>query len=322
MQIIDSFTAITNMFERAHRVRYDAINGLTIEGLTPSEARLACLALEAADREHLARLVQQAASTPARPTPPPAPVARPTMPTPPDAPVGAPHAAPEPPTPPEPPHVPTEPPTALTDDHSAPDAAPVDTAPEGASHAAPEPAPTPEVLPPRPPLPVTVEVPPRKVSSGPKKPPPRIEEYMRASLPKVGDKHEGVEITACRDHGDGGRLLVRADGVRVKLDAKGKEVTRVSGEPPDVSDVRTAEPATSIAANDTSLPPPPPEVMASQMTRDVVQYLIDNGVKERDAIVAECLQLKAKGAKAFTNSKDEEAVRRRVMSTLTVMGVG
>ena len=324
MQIIESFTAITNMFERAHRVRYDAINGLTIEGLTPSEARLACIALEAADREHLARLVQQVAAAPA-------PVARPERHA---QPVSAPAAQPE--------NVKTTSPAPIAHKPSAPDSAP-DSAPAAAPDTtlesaeatemhAPEEAP-PEPTPKMPPLPEPPAVreqpvlPPR--SRGPKKPPPRLEEYARPKLPETGETHEDVRIVKHIDHGDGGRMIVRADGWHIKLDAKGKEVARIEGVAPAPAPAPEPSPEPEaqelegeVSANDTSLPPPPPEVMASQMTRDVVQYLIDNGVRQRDDIVVECLRLKEQGAKAFANSKDEEAVRRRVMSTLTVMGVG
>jgi len=322
VQIIESFTAITNMFERAHRVRYDAITGLTIEGLTPSEARLACLALEAADREHLARLVQQAAATPARPAPP-APVARHAQPVP------APTAQPEnvkAPSPAPIAHKPEPQPAPQPEAPAAPDTTPESaeaTEMHATEEAPPEPAPK---MPPLPEPPAVREqpvLPPR--SRGPKKPPPRIEEYARPKLPETGETHEDVRIIKHIDHGDGGRMIVRADGWHIKLDAKGKEVARIEGvapAPEPQPEPEAQEPEGEVSANDTSLPPPPPEVMASQMTRDVVQYLIDNGVKQRDAIVAECLRLKEKGAKAFANSKDEEAVRRRVMSTLTVMGVG
>jgi len=262
----------------------------------------------------------------------------------PEAPEKAAHAATERPEEPEGTMAPAET-AAVQEPASEPEAeAPADPAPDTGAECAldladdgePEPEtighgtnPPLEAAPeePDPPKPAPAEVvdtpkPDPKPKGRRKKAPPRAND-LPVVLPAVGDKHEGVEIVKVTDHGDGGRLLIREDGWRIKINAKGKEVTRVEGLP-DVSDVKTAADLQSESAagnGEAKELSPPDEVLRTRMTRDVLQWLIEQGVSEKDAIVKACVGLKDKGALAFEASKNEEAVRRRVTSTLTVMGL-
>lgn len=205
-----------------------------------------------------------------------------------------------------------------------------ETVGHGTNPPLPEAESTPSVLeesdPPKPAPAEVVDTPkpdPKPKSKCKKKAPPRPNE-LPVSLPSVGEKHEGIEILSIKEHSDGGCLLIRADGWRIKLDAKANEVTRIEGLPPDVSDVKTAADVQSERASgngEAKELAPPDEVLQTRMTRDVVQWLIEQGVTEKDAIVSACVGLKGKGALAFEASKNEEAVRRRVTSTLTVMGL-
>ena len=58
--------------------------------------------------------------------------------------------------------------------------------------------------------------------------------------------------------------------------------------------------------------------MKTRMTRDVLQWVMDQGVTDRDQIIAECERLKTNGAVAFSTCPD---VRQRASTVLTAMGV-
>jgi hypothetical protein len=341
MQSIESFTALADLLDRPRRVRFDGLTGLIIEGLTPNEAKLAVMALEALDKRSLVAIAQGHPVGPLE-TPSAAPPAQPD---------GSPNRAQWQPA--EVRHTRAAPardaqetpertePEPVAGEIDAKPAEPDDGVPEPPTVGHPDPMPDPEPVTVAPdasddeiaaalienternmPDPMPEQPAPKpKRRKGPKKAPPRVKDLPK--LPEAGDQHEGSDIIAVKDHSDGGRLLIRADGVRVKVDDKGTEIARSDTPPPDVSDVPSAadlQTPPESAKEERVTYPVPEAILQTRMTRDVVQHLVQHGVTDKDRIIAECLKLKDQGALAFQASKDEEAVRRRVTSTLTVMG--
>jgi hypothetical protein len=299
MQSIKSFTALASILGRNRTVRFDELAGLTIPNLTEPEAAYLVAALEQLPAPATRR-------TPAvvAPAPKPAVVMPPTPEPVTVAPTAAETVRAQP--------ADTTPAPALGETVQAPPAQSVTVEPDlpPADIVPPEPAPQPKrkrKAKPKPKHPTQPETRPQERQAPKKK---MKAETTTIVLPDAGQDYGGTRIVSVKDHSDGGRLLVLESGVRVKLDRAGTEIVRSDAGLPDVSDIPTAAAGMAV----------PDEVLQSRMTRDVVQYLIDSGVTEKEAIVAACVGLKDKGALAFAASKDEEAVRRRVTSQLTVMG--
>lgn len=330
-QSIESFTVIATVLGRARKVHYNALDGLAIAGLHPAEAQMLVQVIERATAGTALSLVDASGAQSGRvsggPSSPPR-AAQPQRPAPaqPSRSQSAPERspAPRPATTPPP-----EPRSALERSSGVSEGAP-----KAPSDAAPECAPglVPERVEP-PPVAGEIDSDPKRADLTPEAPAPKPKRKRKpkhpaqpetrpperqapkkrnAKHPEPGDKFGGVDVVAVKDHSDGGRLLVLSDGVRVKLDATGKEVVRSDEPEPDVSDVPTADERTTYPVSES--------LLSTLMTRDVLQHLLDHGVTDKERIIAECVKLKDRGAKAFAASKDEVAVRRRVTSTLTVMG--
>lgn len=374
MQAIESFTAITTIIDARQRLaHYDALRGLTIEGLGPHEAKLVLLALEALDQPALVAIAQGQRVGPVQAPPTPTQPAnraqwQPAQPKPEDPPAepvasepgkatSAPAGAFEVPEGGQGTPEPTKPPTVAPSNTSAyPAKPPADQGAERASTDVHELGGDVELL--NVPSVQATEPPedkPRKPKhTGPLKPPPkpgeiRPDQRGAPAAPKppkkkpvdvsVGDTFDDATVADVITHKDGGRLLVLDNGWRVKLDARGKEVARVEGLPPGSDEEAGTQSGEEMAATaaalgvtaeeleavqlDTPLDAPPANVMQSRMTREVIQWVLDQhgGAADKEVIMAACLDLKSKGALAFEASKDEEAVRRRVNSSLTVMGL-
>lgn len=396
MQQLESFTVVSDVVGTARKSNYDALNGLRIEGVSASEARLVLVALEALTKDNLVTLargeqltaapVNQARWKPAAHTTPTSrtvPVGDP--PPPPESDADAKGSEPAN-TPADATPVPTVAPDAQDAATDVSDA-PAEPAPDtGAVRA--QPSVTFEDVPPAEPVtpaevaqvvnaPVAAaeEEPAEEPSEAPTEEEEKPKRRRRKSKPeretrpddrpaerraplkpargwKVGDTHEGNEVVQVSPHSDDGCLLVRADGWRIRLRKNGSEHARLQGFPPEEGeadakpDLKTAgelaaeekaraaakaspepappeevkadeAPAPVVAESDTAVPD---EILQTKMTRVVLQYLIDKGVKGEDDLTAACMQLKAQGAAAFKASRDETAVRRRVCSTLMVLG--
>ena len=159
-----------------------------------------------------------------------------------------------------------------------------------------------------------------------KKAPPRPEELV--TLPNTGEKYEGVEIVSTKDHGDGGRLLVLADGWRIKLDKKGKVAAKIEGMPPEPApeDTKSGEELEAEAQVEDDdkfddLTMPPKELMETTSARNLIKWIHDNGVTDPEDIVQRCIELKAAGAVALQQCKDDDGVRRRANLMLGVLGL-
>jgi hypothetical protein len=140
--------------------------------------------------------------------------------------------------------------------------------------------------------------------------------------PQTGDIFEGAVVTSVKPTVAGGAKVFLKNGVMVVFDDKGTELMRTDNRQKAASPP-ALQVATDIAGE--SAPPPkedvlsvPDEVMKTRMTRDVLKWLLDKGVTDRDQIIAECERLKQNGAVAFSTCPD---VRQRASTVLTAMGV-
>ena len=144
-----------------------------------------------------------------------------------------------------------------------------------------------------------------------------------AALYSVGSEYKGAKVAKIVEHSDGGRLLVLEDGARVKLNKKGKEVARTDAPPADIDLSGDLTPASEIKLKPKKEKAAegeyPKTIMETRIAREVIEYLMSTGIEGLDAITVKCLELKAQGAKAFSSSPDDDAVRRRVRSSLTIM---
>jgi hypothetical protein len=127
----------------------------------------------------------------------------------------------------------------------------------------------------------------------------------------VGDTIDGAFVGAVKPTVEGGAVVTLTDGTRIKFDPKGNEVNRI------VPEAKT-QPPTDAAPPPSSNTTPPDDVMKTRMTRDVLKWVMDQGVTEREQIIAECERLKTNGAVAFSTCPD---VRQRASTVLTAMGV-
>lgn len=170
------------------------------------------------------------------------------------------------------------------------------------------------------------------------KPAPRPEELREQKREegrhKVGDEHEGSTIVEIKEHPDKGRLLIRADGWRVRVDMDNKEVARMEGLPPDQKvDLPTAaelknaeeekaqESSPEAEGDSSNVPDLPEEMMQTKSSRDLVSHLLNEQGVARDDLIDVCIALKAKGAQAFAPTRGDDGVRRRVNAALTVLGL-
>lgn len=355
MQVIQSHTVITTFLDRARKATFNELDGLTLTGLTASEARVVCIVLDQLTQDEVTAIVQRshAAGPQPQPTPAASPPAAPPSPAPrkassspvqPLETVGGPTMAPQRAAAPQAPSA-----TAANTSGKPAQAGrfepiPVDPAAEEHVEAVTrkaEPAPEPAAV-------ISKEdneaaeahaeaVRKRKKDKAQRKvvedarPDEAKAPRKKTATPghKAGDMHENVMVTDVKSHSDGGCLLVRADGWRIKLDKNGKEVKRLGGAPPDVSDV--VKPASELEEKEATPAKEeerkaytvPTDVLEDPSARTLLTYLVDKvGIEGEDALVLECLKLKDKGAKAFAKSRDEVGVRRRVKASLTVMGMG
>lgn len=164
---------------------------------------------------------------------------------------------------------------------------------------------------------------PRRNAKG-KKAPPRVHE-LPVKFIKVGAKYGAIAVVEVKKQQDGGRLLILDNGDRVKLDKRANEVARVAGPPLDIED--DVVPATELAQPKekdklNGRGKIPQSILGTMRTREVLTFLVDQGFEDEDALIAEAFKLKELGAATFMQCKDEEAVIRRVKSTLVVMGRG
>lgn len=339
MHIIESFTAVATILNRTRRVHFDGLNGLTLEGITQAEARVLISALERIDAGALASRERSSQAPEASVAPSQNNVtqseaarqvsreaferaltarAREAEQTPPSSSAEVRETASKP-------HF-----DAV--DHSSADPSHTSESVENTEDLNGKPAENddPDTFHARDAEEVNASITedttpsaaPRVVKRGQKLPPPRVHELpKRAPLPTLGDVYQGVGVRGIKDHSDGGRLLILDDGARVKLDADGNEVARMGSR--EITEAEHTDDIAPMAA-----PPPnedaavPDAVMKSTSVKEVITHFLNNGVKDRDSIIARCLTLKANGAVAFQGSRDEEAVRRRVNSTMIVMGLG
>lgn len=210
---------------------------------------------------------------------------------------------------------------------------PVDKPPAVVLVAEPETTPKPKPTPPRPtltaeevlgkapkPTPKPKAKRTRGANSAPLKAPPRVKDLPPSKpLPTTGDDYEGQKVAKAVEHSDGGRLLVLTDGVRVKLNGRGKEVARTAAPPSDIDLSADLTPADEIVLKPKKEKGAHPQaIMDTRIVREVITHLLETGVEGIEPLTEACLELRAAGAKSFT-SLDDDAVRRRVRSSLTIM---
>lgn len=295
MKQVESFTAIATVLNSERVIRWSSLTGLTIEGLTQSDAAAILRLIESVSaRARAAQTtspvvapdeipVSKRAETPqASQKPSVSASSRPD--TAPDVPAEAPEPAPEPvpePAPPEP----------------APSSAPAsakDSAPKEASG--------------------RKRTAPKKVSKKTNK------KTGPWEAPSVGDIVEGSVVRSVKPTVSGGAKVSLETGFTLVFDATGNELMRIDPKKqdkktaisvvPDLEDGETSAPASGLEV--------PDEVMQTRMTRDVLKWVMDQGVTDRDQIIAECERLKQNGAVAFSTCPD---VRQRASTVLTAMGV-
>ena len=355
MQPLESFTAIADVLGRNRKISFNELDGLTLSNLSGREATILVGAIEKLDGQLLAHLlagrtlVVADEKTGAR-TPDSAPNQAQWS-------AATPKPASEPATGPQkrsaaPRTAPSKPVDARTVETTAPQGAtqaplaadafplyaqdgpakepavlpkpklPVDKPPAVVLVAEPTPEPKPKAKRPRP-TPTAADLlgkaptpTPKGKSETKKKAPPR-----GAELFAVGAKYQSVEIAKVVDHSDGGRLLILVDGARVKVSKKGKEIARTDAPPADIDLSVDFTPADEIKLKpkkEKEKGAHPQEIMDTRIVREVITHLLDTGVEGIEPLTEACLELRAAGAKSFT-SLDDDAVRRRVRSSLTIM---